>query len=83
MFRARMAKAAETDPDIIKLVADKTLPVSPAMALVIRDSEHPAQIIRYLDSNRAEATGIAHLDTVAAVHAMEAIEASLSAPKKK
>ncbi len=83
MFRARMAKAAETDPEILKIAADNTLPVSLPMALVIKDSEHPAQIIRYLDSDRAEASRIAHLDAVPAVHAMEAIEASLNTQKQK
>ena len=82
IFHARMAKAAETDPEIMKIAADKTLPVSLPMALVIKDSEHPAQLIRYIDSHRTDAAKITRLETIPAVHAMEAIKASLNALKK-
>lgn len=80
-FMERINAAAETDPGILELMEDRTLPVSQAMAEVIRESEVGPKILRFISDNRAEGKRIAGLSPMAAARELGRIEAKImSAP---
>lgn len=82
MFQQRLAQAAETDPTILDIVTDKTLPVSDAMAQLIQQSDSAPQILKWLDNNRKEAGRIAAMHPIMAARELGIVEARLqSAPK--
>lgn len=58
---ARIKKAAESDPAILDIVADTTLPISNAMYAGIVVSEDGPSILRYLHEHRDEAKRIFEL----------------------
>ncbi|MCK9361880.1 hypothetical protein M0Q28_06720 [Patescibacteria group bacterium] len=78
-FMERVNKAAETDPGILDLMEDRTLPVSQAMAEVIRESEVAPKILRFIADNRAEGKRIAGLPPLAAARELGRIEAKIMA----
>jgi hypothetical protein len=82
-FMDRMEKAAETDPELLEEYKDPTLPVSPAMASVIRESDVAPKLVRYLVDNRKEASRIAKLGPMAAARELGKIEAKVTAPPPK
>ena len=61
-FQARMAEAARTDPDILRIMNDPTLTISPPMTKAIKQSDHPEIIIRFLGEHRDEAEKISKMD---------------------
>ena len=67
-------------PDYDALVGDPSLPVTPLMADVIRDSDKGPEVAYYLGTNRSEAARIANLPPHLQAAAMGRIEASLSTP---
>lgn len=87
-FHGRIQAAAETDPRILELVSDQTLPVSKPMATLIQKSDIAHSLLRYLDSNRADASRIASMDPILAAREMGILEARIrsapapQAPKK-
>jgi len=82
-FMERMEAASEADPELLEDFKDPTLPVSPAMATVIRDSDIAPVLVRHLVDNRKEAARIAKLGPLAAARELGKIEAKLSAPPPK
>jgi hypothetical protein len=78
-FMERINKAAETDPGILEIMEDRTLPVSQTMAEIIRESEVAPKILRHLSANRAEGMRIAQLSPLAAARELGRIEAKIMA----
>lgn len=78
-FMERVNKAAETDPGILEIIEDRTLPVSKAMAEVIRESEVAPKLLRFLSDNRTEGKRIAGLSPLAAARELGRIEARIIA----
>ena len=77
---ARMAKAAEKDPEIFEIQNDPDLPITQPMAIAIKGSDLGPEIVRYLADNRVEAARIAHLNPIFAAREIGKIEAKLSNP---
>jgi hypothetical protein len=75
-YRARMAAAAESDPELPEIENDATLPVSLPMALAIKESESAPQVLRYLSAHRDEAARISRMNPIAAVREIGKIEAA-------
>jgi hypothetical protein len=75
-YRARMAAAAGSDPELLEIENDTTLPVSLPMALAIKESEAAPSILRYLAAHRDEAARIAGLNPIAAAREIGRIEAA-------
>jgi hypothetical protein len=78
-FMGRINAAAETDPGLLDILSDTTLPVSTAMAEVIRESDVAPKILRFLAANRAEGARIAQLSPLAAARELGRIEAKILA----
>lgn len=75
-YRARMAAAAGSDPELLEIENDTTLPVSLPMALAIKESEAAPSILRYLAAHRDEAARIATMNPIAAAREIGRIEAA-------
>ncbi len=75
-YRARMAAAAESDPELPEIENDTTLPISLPMAFAIKESESAPQVLRYLSAHRDEAARISRLSPIAAVREIGRIEAA-------
>lgn len=82
-FMERLEAAVDTDPDILEDYKDPTLPISPAMASVIRESEAAPKVIRFLINNRKESARIAKLSPLAAAREIGKIEEKVLAPSPK
>lgn len=83
-FMDRITKAAETDPDLPRIVDARPgdpyfVPISPAMAEVIRDSEVGPKILRHLANNKADAQRVYTLSPLAAARELGRIEAGILA----
>ena len=84
-FMERIEKAAETDPDLPRIVGAQDardpyfVPISQAMAEVIRDSEVGPKLIRHLANNKAESMRIHNLPPLAAARELGRIEARILA----
>ncbi len=72
-FQARMAEAARTHPDILRIMNDPTLTISLPMTKAIKESDHPAVIIRFLGEHRDEAEKISKMDPATAEFITHAI----------
>ena len=57
-FQERIDAAAEEDPEIMTIQTDKTLPLSYAMAMAVKESDVSPKLLRYLHDNREEAKKI-------------------------
>lgn len=79
-FSDRVRKAAVDKPDILRIVSDDTLPVSPAMAEVIKASDIGPQILAALDADRESARRIYELPSHLAGIELGRLAASASAP---
>jgi hypothetical protein len=80
VFNERLNKAAEEDPEVLDFKRDNTLPVSPAMAAAIKESEKGPEIILYLGRNRKESARIANMNPFAAAREIGKIEATFLKP---
>ncbi len=80
-FTERIQKVAETRPEILDIIKDDTLPVSPLTADLIRHSDAGPDIVFYLNENREEALRIAQMHPILAAKEIGRIEAKLLAPK--
>lgn len=78
MFQQRMFDAAETIPNIDKVITDPTLPVSPIGAHIIQESDKGPQMVYWLSQNRDEAARIASLDPISQARELGRIEARIS-----
>ncbi len=79
-YRARMAAAAGSDPELLEIENDTTLPVSLPMALAIKESEAAPQVLRYLSAHRDEAARISRMNPIAAAREIGRIEAMAEVP---
>lgn len=75
----RMAAASEKYDDFEDVVMSDDLPISPAMAEIIAESDLGGELAYHLGKNKAEAARIAALSPLAAARAMGLIEAKLAA----
>ena len=83
-FMERIARAAETDPDLPRIVAARPgdpyfVPISIAMAEVIRESEVGPKLLRHLANDKAEAQRVYTLSPLAAARELGRIEATILA----
>lgn len=69
-YSDRAAAFAASAPDYHTVVNDPTLPITKAMAAIIKEAENGPQIAYYLAKNRAEAARISQLSPVQAAFAM-------------
>lgn len=84
LFRERAISLTERYPDIqAKVLNDASLPISPAMAEVMMETERGPEVAYYLAGHREEAARIAKMQPLAAARELGRIEATLSAPKPK
>jgi hypothetical protein len=60
-FMDRVAEEAQTDPKILTALSDASLPISPAMAEVIKRIEPGPKILGYLYDHREDALRIYRL----------------------
>lgn len=82
-FREQINKAVETDPNIARLLTDKTFPVSDSMAFVIKRSDIAPKILRYLNENRSESLKISEMSPIEAATRLGEISAEIKAKDKK
>lgn len=78
--RADVARAKYDDFDAVAL--DRTLPITPSMAEVIRGSDYGAEVAYHLGQNRSEVTRIASLSPLMQAAELGLIAASFAAPKR-
>jgi hypothetical protein len=78
--QARMAKFAETVPDIYTIAQDPTLKINTPMVEVIFNSDAGPALIKHLAENRAEMERIFQLSPTLAAREMGKIEAKLTTP---
>jgi len=84
LFRERAVALSDRYPDIqAKVLNDASLPISPAMAEVMMETEKGPEVAYYLAGHREEAARIAKMQPLAAARELGRIEATLSAPKPK
>lgn len=84
LFRERVRALEGTHPGIEKAIfTDDSLPISPAMAEVIRESPRGAEVAFYLSSHREEAQRIRQMPPLAAARELGRLEATLTAPKPR
>lgn len=79
-FEEREARARQTYPDFDSVVRDPTLPITPTMAEVIRESDLGPEVAYHLGTNRQEAQRIAGLPPHRQAVELGRIEALLSKP---
>jgi hypothetical protein len=81
-FNSRVQKTAAKAPEVLELVNDATLPVSAAMASVIKTVENGPDVLIYLGSNREEAARIAQLPAHLAAYEMGRLSTALTPVEK-
>jgi hypothetical protein len=79
-FEEREAQVRASRPDYDVVVRDPSLPITPLMADVIRESEKGPEIAYYLATNRSELAQIASRPPHLQAKALGRIEASLTTP---
>ena len=79
-WEKRKDEAAERYEDFEDVALSEDVPISPAMADTIKDSDKGADLAYWLGSHRDEAVRIAKLSPLAAARELGKIEASLSSP---
>lgn len=81
-FRTRMEEAAKTDPDIMFVLDDRTLPVSAIMAEIIKESDAGPRLLRHLSNDRQLAARLAQLTPFLAAKELGRLEAQILATHK-
>jgi hypothetical protein len=81
-YEEREASIRQSKPDYDSVVRDPTLPITPLMAEVIRETERGPEIAYYLGTNREEAQRIAGLPPHLQAASLGRIEASFVAPPR-
>jgi hypothetical protein len=82
-YGERETRARQTHPDYDHVVSDPTLPITPLMADIIRDSETGPEVAYHLGVNRQEAQRIAGLPPHLQAKELGRIEAALSKPPER
>ncbi len=83
LFKERAMSLQERYPDIEKVFTDTTLPMSPAMAETLMESEKGPEVAHYLLANREAAQRIKEMSPLAAARELGRIEATISLPKPR
>ena len=73
----------ERYPDIEKVFTDNTLPMSPAMAETLMESEKGPEVAHYLLANREAAQRIKEMSPLAAARELGRIEATIALPQSR
>jgi hypothetical protein len=81
-FQQKIDKAAEENPVLKSIVVDQTMPISAAMAEVIKSSDAGPELLLYLHNNRTEAANIRNMSPIVAAKELGRIEAMLAAKPK-
>lgn len=81
-YEERENAVRQARPDYDSVVRDPTLPITPAMAEVIKESEKGPEVAYYLGTNRSEAQRIAMLSPHLQAAALGRIEAIVAPPAK-
>lgn len=79
-FEERVTKVRDKLPDFDLYVGDPTLPITPLMATVIRESDVGPEVAYHLGKNRSEAQRIADLSPHRQAAELGRLEAKLSMP---
>jgi hypothetical protein len=77
-YEQREAQARSAHPDFDSVVRDPSLPITPLMAEVIRESDLGPQVAYHLGTNRQEAARIASLSPARQAAELGRIEAALT-----
>lgn len=80
-YQARVEVAATKYPDYAQVTGNPNLPITPAMAEVIMDSDHGPDLAYHLGKNPSEAAKIAQLNPASQAAALGRLEAQITAPK--
>ncbi len=75
-----VAKGAEQFEDFEEVLSDNTLPISPAMADHIFDSEHGPELVMWIDENREEAQELFRMRPKKLAEALAEVEKGFDAP---
>jgi hypothetical protein len=81
-FAQRIESAAKEDPAILDLLQDRTLPYSPTMGSIVKDSDVAPQLLRWIDQNRKDAARIAMLPPLQAARELGIVEARIKFASK-
>lgn len=81
-FQRRLAEDSVDNPDIMAMRDRVGRKVTPAVAISVKQSDIPADLIRYLDQNPTELDRLRALDLVSAAREIGKIEVKLLAPSK-
>ncbi len=82
-LQERMSIGHEKYPDFDEVALDVSVPITPAMADILSESEIPADVAYYLGKNRVECLKISRMRPAAAAKAMAKIELELSSNPPK
>lgn len=81
-FVQRIEAAMKEDPALAEIMQDRTLPYSPVMVAIVKESDVAPQMLRWIDQNRPEAARIAALPPLRAARELGIVEARIKfAPK--
>ncbi len=83
LFKERAMSLQDRYPDIEKVFTDTTLPMSPAMAETLMESEKGPEVAHYLLANREVAQRIKEMSPLTAARELGRIEATLALPKPR
>lgn len=83
LFKTRTMALVDRYPDIEKVFTDTTLPMSPAMAESLMDSDKGPEVAHYLLANREAAQRIKEMSPLAAARELGRIEATIALPKSR
>ena len=81
-FSAKVQAAAKANPKVLDVASDPTLPVSVAMADVVRSIDNGPDVLLYLDEHRDEAARISRLPAHLAAYEMGRLSTALTPPAK-
>lgn len=81
-FDQKIQQAALKAPKVLQIINDPYLPVSPAMAEVVRSIDNSAEVLLFLDSHRDEAARIARLPPTLAAYEMGRLSHELTPATK-
>jgi len=81
-FVQRIDAATKEDPALAEIMQDRTLPYSPVMVAIVKESDVAPQMLRWIDQNRQDAARIAALPPLQAARELGIVEARIKfAPK--
>ncbi len=80
-WNARLKAAAAEDPELLDAVNDPSLPISPAMAEAIKESDLGPKVLRHLADHPDEAAKIARMGPIAAAREIGRLEHVLTSSK--